>query len=156
MNETDIKRDEVPLRWGKRLLIGAFFFFFLSLFFYLCSNETAAFSPIKASGSFLLSLIFTSLVGLYLWMRHRRLFISSRHLILLASLAVLTLFFAKATDYFFVGHSGYLVYYHAPLFVPFISILVCLLIGSEAALFVAFCLTVVLGSFLTVDPTRFY
>lgn len=153
------EKGVVSLRRGKRLLIGGFFLFFLGLFFYLCTSQSDALDYSKAAGSLLLSAAFTALGGVYLRVWHRSLFDSARHLVLLATLVILTLFLAKATEQFFLSQpEGYLSFslFHVPLFVPFTSILVCILIGSEAALFTAFFLTVALGAFLRVDTAPFF
>lgn len=159
--ETFLKKEKSIsfFRRGRRFFIGIFFLFFLGLFFYLCTSQSTSFAYTKALGCLLLSTVFTALGRVCLKTWHRSLFASSRHLALLATLVILTLFLAKATERFFLSQpEGYLSFsfFHVPLFVPFTSIFVCVLIGMEAALVTAFFLTAILGAFLHVDPAPFF
>jgi cyclic-di-AMP phosphodiesterase PgpH len=112
--------------------------------------------PLTILGSLLLSLIFTTLSVIYLRIHHPSLFYSFQKLLLVVTIILVTLFLAKITEYVLVNKSNYLIdMVRYPLFVPFASLLVCLLIGAELSLFVSGFLAIILGVTLAIDHDRF-
>lgn len=87
-------------------------------------------------GSLVLSLILT-LVGLsYFRVRVPDLLSSTAKLTLLTALILSTLLVAKITTYLLFEHASHLApLVRYPLFVPFASLLICILIGTEVAFF---------------------
>lgn len=87
-------------------------------------------------GSLTLSLIIT-LVGLaYFRVRVPEILSSTGKLTLLTTLIILTLLLGKVTTYLLFEHASHLApLVRYPLFVPIASLLICILIGTEAAFF---------------------
>ncbi len=97
-------------------------------------------------GSVLLALIFVILSVGYLKIRVPDLFASLSKLTLLVTIVIITLFLSKMIEYllFQKGHA-FLPYIHYPIFVPFASLLICILIGTETALFVTAMLSIIMS-----------
>jgi cyclic-di-AMP phosphodiesterase PgpH len=112
--------------------------------------------PLTILGSLLLSLIFTVFSVIYLRIHHPNLFHSFHKLLLVVAIIIFTLFLAKITEYALVNKSNSLIdMVRYPLFVPFASVLVCLLIGAEVGLFVSAFLLIILGATLAIEQDRF-
>src|SRR5438876_634010 len=112
--------------------------------------------PVTILGSLLLATIFTCISVVYLRMRHQSLFQSLNKLLLLTTIIIATLAIAKLTEYILVNKTHHLIdFVRYPLFVPFATLLVCILIGTDIALFTTGFLAVVLGITLAVDHDRF-
>jgi hypothetical protein len=107
-------------------------------------------------GSLLLASIIIVLCIIYLQIHHRELLNSLQKLTLLVTVILLTLFLAKLTEYFLYNKASYLIdVVRYPLFVPFASIIICVLIGPAVALFTSGFLVVILTISLAVDQDRF-
>lgn len=112
--------------------------------------------PLTILGSMILALMFTILGYIYLRINHRDLLNSFQKLTLLATIVILTLLLSKGMEYLLINQATALIdVVRYPLIVPFASILLSLLLGSEVALFISALLAVVLGASLAVDHTRF-
>lgn len=113
-------------------------------------------APATLLGSLLMSFALTLLSVIYIRFQHPGLLKSFHKLALLATIIVLTLTLSKLTDYFLVNKSGTLVdIFRYPIFVPFGTLLVSLLVASEVALVASGFLAVVLGITLSIEYDRF-
>ncbi len=149
--KSPVKNREV----NKRFLLASFFLLTLTFFLHF-HDLKVVFFPLSFAGSFLLSLMFTFWGAIYLKLNHKEIFYSFHKLALLVTVCILSLLIAKGLE--FAAH--YKVHFlmenmHYPLLVPFGSILVCLLLGSEVAIFTSFFLTLICGTFLDVDNLQF-
>ncbi len=120
-------------------------------------NEDRQLFSVKAIIS---SLIFTLIVffvgGIYLYYFEREMFFSKSDVSLFLTILILTLLMAKLCEWALLSHGGEwadLVSY--PIYIPFTSILVCVLLKRELALFTTFFLTVIMGISLAVDHSYF-
>jgi cyclic-di-AMP phosphodiesterase PgpH len=96
-------------------------------------------------GSILLAAIFVVLSIGYLKIRVPDLFASLSKLTLLVTIVVFTLCLSKIAEYLlFQKEHEILPFVHCPIFVPFASLLICILIGTEAALFVTAVLSIIM------------
>ncbi len=106
------------------------------------------------------SLIFASIIVLigvgYFRMNHRYLLDSVSKLALYATIVILTLLIAKIAEYMLIHNiGGFFEVIRYPLIVPFASILICVLLNAEIALFTTLFMTAILGLSLAVDHSRF-
>jgi cyclic-di-AMP phosphodiesterase PgpH len=112
--------------------------------------------PLTILGSLLLALIFTALSVVYLRIHHPQFFHSFQKLLLVVTIVIFTLFIAKVTEYVLINKANNLIdIVRYPLFVPFASLIVCLLVGTEIALFISGFLAIILGVTLAIDHDRF-
>jgi putative nucleotidyltransferase with HDIG domain len=110
----------------------------------------------RIMGSLLFGVLVTAVAAAFLRIRYRTIFYSLQKLTLVVTIALLTLLFAKTTEYVILHYApSYSDLLRYPLFVPFASILLCILIGSEVSLFISACLAVLLGIGLAVDDKQF-
>lgn len=106
--------------------------------------------------SLIFSLIITTCAALYLQSRHKTLFVSIRELAIYISIILLGLALGKAGEWVLLNSSTqWLEYVRYPIFVPFTSILLCILINEEVALFTTAYLSVVMAITLAVDHSSF-
>lgn len=107
-------------------------------------------------GTFLMSSMLTLICAAYFKVNHPQVLSSNRKLLLIVSIALLTLSFAKATEYFLL-HSNLQVYdvVPYPIIVPFAAILLCSLINPAVATFAAGFLTIVLTVTMVFEPQGF-
>lgn len=107
-------------------------------------------------GSLLLSLIFTALSVVYFRVNHPQILNSLQKMTLLVTIVILTLIFSKVAEYLLVNKATYLIeLFRYPIIVPFASILIFVLVGSEVALFGSAFLAIVIGVTLAIDHDRF-
>ncbi len=107
-------------------------------------------------GSLLMSLLFTTLSVIYFRINHPAILNSVRKMTLLVTVIILTLILAKCSEYFLVNRGTYLIeFFRYPVIVPFASILIFVLVGSEVALFASAFLAIVIGVTLAIDHDRF-
>lgn len=107
-------------------------------------------------GSLLMSLLLTFISWIYFKINYPQISSSNRKLFLIVAITLLTLGFAKATEFFLVtsnSHLYELVKY--PLFVPFAAILLCCLINPGVATFATGLLTILLTMSLVFDAQGF-
>ena len=120
------------------------------------AKERNLFSIRTILGSLLLSLIFTCLSILYFRSNHPFILNSLRRMTLLVTIVILTLIFSKIAEYFLVNKATYLIdIFRYPIIIPFASILIFVLVGSEVALFSSAFLTIVIGVTLAIDHEKF-
>ncbi len=113
-------------------------------------------TPQTIFASLIFSLIITTCAILYLQIRHKAFFASIRELSVYITIIIIALALAKGAEWLLVSSTtqwSELVRY--PIFVPFASILICILINAEIALFTSAYLTVIMGVTLAVDPFNF-
>lgn len=120
------------------------------------SKKRHLFSLPTVAGSLIMSCLLTWLCAAYFKINHPQLLHSNRKLFLIVAITLMTLGFAKATE-FFVIHSNIQLYelVRYPLFVPFAAILLCSLINPAVATFAAGFLTILLTMTLVFDPQGF-
>jgi len=107
-------------------------------------------------GSLLLSLLFTVLSIIYFRINHPKILNSLQKMTLLVTIVILTLIFAKFSEYLLVNKATYLIdIFRFPIIVPFAAILILVLVGSEVALFGSAFLAIVIGVTLAIDHDRF-
>lgn len=118
------------------------------------SRNLYAFLPMM--GNVLLALIFTLLGTTYLRVKHSDMFHSLEKLAMLVTISVLTIWFAKGTEYLLLREEHhYFSFIRYPVYVPFASVFIAILMGMEVALFATGFLAVVLAISLAVDIDRF-
>ncbi|MBX9924012.1 MAG: HDIG domain-containing protein [Rhabdochlamydiaceae bacterium] len=113
-------------------------------------------APLSVLGSFLLSLIITFLMGVYLNFYYKDVFYSLRRLALLSVVSVLTLVLSKAAEYLLL-YKGYnlIEVIRYPLIVPFASLPLCVLLGPRIALFFSIFLSIIISFGLSIEYEPF-
>jgi hypothetical protein len=113
-------------------------------------------APISVLGGFLLSLIITFLMGVYLNLYYKDVFCSLRRLALICVISVLTLFLAKVAEYFLL-YKGYnlIEFIRYPLIVPFASLPICVLLGPRIALFFSISLSIIISFGISIEYEPF-
>ncbi len=107
-------------------------------------------------GSLLFALIFTGLGYLYLRIYQHRLLYSVQKLTLLVGTVILTLLLAKGTESWILHQNTALIdRIDYPIFVPFATILICILVGFEVSFFTSAFLIVILSLCLTFNREHF-
>jgi putative nucleotidyltransferase with HDIG domain len=113
-------------------------------------------SPLTLLGSALVSLSLTVAAILYLYYFHRELMRSMQKMVLLALIILMSLVLAKCIEFLLLNESKNLMEMaRLPLIIPFASLLICVLIGSEIAIVASFFLLIVFGVSVAVDPVPF-
>lgn len=112
--------------------------------------------PLPIISSLLFSFIFVLVSALYFQINHPEILRSLQKLSLLATIVVLTLIFAKGTEYILLHSSQSLLEsIRYPLIIPFASILLCILLNGRIALYTSTFLAIILSVSLAVDHARF-
>ncbi len=107
-------------------------------------------------GSLIFSLIITVCAAFYLKLRHKTLFESVRELAIYITIIIFGLVIGKGGEWVLLNSSTqWIEYVRYPIFVPLVSILLCILINEEIALFTTAYLSVVMGITLAVDHSSF-
>ena len=107
-------------------------------------------------GSFIFSLIITFSAGLYLRSRQKSLFESVRELCIYISIIIFGLILSKSVEWVLLNSSTqWIEFVRYPIIVPLISILICILINEEIAIFTTAYLSVIMGIALAVDHSSF-
>lgn len=119
------------------------------------NEQRLLWSPITLLGSLVLSLLITFVCVAYFKLNFPQVLLSNRKLFLLVAITLMTLGFAKATEYFLLSSTHLFDTVKYPLFVPFAAILLCSLINSGVATFAAGFLTIILAMTLVFDPQGF-
>lgn len=103
-------------------------------------------------GSLLFSLLIVGALFTYAYFRQKALLNSIRQLSLYTTIFVLTLIFAKVVELILLyAGTQWIDYVHYPIFVPFATILYCILLNEEIALVSTFLLTTLIGLTLVFD-----
>ncbi|NGX30921.1 MAG: Cyclic-di-AMP phosphodiesterase PgpH, partial [Chlamydiae bacterium] len=114
------------------------------------------FQPLTFLGSFILALVFVFITWIYLKIKQPHFLQSSKKLALFSCIVIIALIISKVIERLLVGHTSHLIdIVQYPLFVPFATILIAVLINTELALFATAILAVILTTTLAVDETRF-
>lgn len=112
--------------------------------------------PLTIMGSLLFSFFIVLLGTYYFKFNHKDILKSLNKLSLYVTIVILTLIFAKVTEFLLLKNSSQVLeFIRYPLFIPFAAILLTVLLGSEIALFTCCFLSVLLGISLAVDHNRF-
>lgn len=112
--------------------------------------------PLSLLSSMIFAVIITLIGDFYLLITHREIIHDMRKLALYVTIIILTMLIAKISEYLIVNNvEGLLEMVHYPPFVPFASILLCVLLGEEIALFSTCFLSIIFGLTLAFDHTRF-
>jgi putative nucleotidyltransferase with HDIG domain len=113
-------------------------------------------APLSVLGGFLLGLIITFLMGVYLNFYYKDVFYSLRRLALLCVVSVLTLVLAKSAEYFLL-YKGYnlIEVIRYPLIIPFASLPLCVLLGPRIALFFSIFLSIIVSFGLSIEYEPF-
>jgi putative nucleotidyltransferase with HDIG domain len=120
------------------------------------SDQRNLWSFSSVFGSLLMSGMLTLMCAFYFKINHPQVLASNRKLLLIVTIVLLTLAFAKATEYLLINSSVQLFdLVRYPLFVPFAAILLCSLINPAVATFAAGFLTIILTMTLVFDPQGF-
>lgn len=112
-------------------------------------------APLKIFASFLLAFIFVFLSALYFKFNQKEIISSVQKLSLTVCIVVLTLIFAKVSEYIILKNPADMIDTRYPLIVPFATMLICNLLNSRLALFAACFLSIILSVTLAVDHDRF-
>lgn len=114
------------------------------------------FSPITMMGNFLMSLMLVVLIALYLRMDQREIFNSLQKLSLITCVVILSLAFAKITEYILLETSSDLLdAVRFPILVPFATILLCILLNHRVALLFALIFSILFAIILAVEHSKF-
>lgn len=120
------------------------------------SESRQLWEPATLAASLLLSFIFVTVSGLYFRISQPDFFRSLQKLSLFISVVLLTLLFAKATEYALLkSDNPFLARIHYPIVAPFASLLICVLLSPRIALFASAFLSIILTVSLAVDHSRF-
>jgi cyclic-di-AMP phosphodiesterase PgpH len=113
-------------------------------------------APLPMASSLLFSIIFVLVSALYFRINQPEMVRSLQKLSLLVTIVLLTLIFAKATEYFLLHSSASLMdSMRYPLIIPFSTILICVLLNGRIALYTSTFLAIILSVTLAVDHSRF-
>ena len=113
-------------------------------------------SPVTILGDLLMALIFVLISGLYFFFDQRKIFDSLQKLSLIVCIIILTLAFAKITEYILIKNTNYVIAsIRYPLIVPFAALLLTILINPRTALYFSFLLSIILAIVLAVEHSSF-
>ena len=113
-------------------------------------------SPVTILGDLLMALIFVLISGLYFFFDQRKIFDSLQKLSLIVCIIILTLAFAKITEYILIKNTNHIISsIRYPLIVPFAALLLTILINPRTALYFSFLLSIILSITLAVDHSSF-
>ncbi len=120
------------------------------------SKKQNLWSPYTWAGSLLFACIFVGLGYLYLRTYKKNILYSLQKMTLLCVIIVLTLALAKAAEFLLMHQGGqWLDRVDYPLFLPFATVLICILVEANVALFLSAALLVILSVCLTFDTSHF-
>lgn len=120
------------------------------------SESRKLWEPKTLAASLLLSIIFVVISALYFRISQSDFFRSLQKISLFVCVVLLTLLFAKATEYALLkSDNPFLARIHYPIVAPFASLLICILLSPRIALFASAFLSIILTVSLAVDHSRF-
>lgn len=112
--------------------------------------------PLTIAASLLLSFIFVAVSALYFRISQQSFIRSLQQISLFVCIVILTLLFAKLTEYVLLkSTSSVIEAVRYPIVAPFATILICILLSPRTALFAATFLSIILSVSLAVDHSRF-
>ncbi len=120
------------------------------------SESRRLWDPLTMISSLFLALIFVGISALYFRISQPTFIRSLQQLALFVCIVILTLIFAKLTEYLLIMSSSSII--HAvryPVVAPFATILICILLSPRTALFAATFLSIILSVSLAIDHSRF-
>ncbi len=107
-------------------------------------------------GSLIFSVLLTALGSIYLKLNHRQIYDSPSRLTLYVVILFLTFFLAKCIEHLITqSENRYVDMVRYPMIIPFCAILITVLLHKNLALFTTSILTILIGTHLAVDDTRF-
>ncbi|PIS02485.1 MAG: hydrolase [Chlamydiae bacterium CG10_big_fil_rev_8_21_14_0_10_42_34] len=120
------------------------------------SESRKLWDPLTIIASFVLSIIFVTISGLYFRISQPTFIRSLREISLFVCIVLLTLLFAKFTEYILLKSSSDIIgAVRFPIVAPFATILICILLSPRTALFAATFLSIILSVSLAVDHSHF-
>lgn len=120
------------------------------------SESRKIWDPLTIIASLLMALIFVTISGLYFRISQPTFIRSLREIALFVCIVILTLLFAKFTEYILLkSASGVIEAVRYPIVAPFATILICILLSPRTALFAATFLSIILSVSLAVDHSHF-
>jgi putative nucleotidyltransferase with HDIG domain len=120
------------------------------------SDSRKAWDPLTILASLILSVIFVTISGLYFRISQPTFIRSLREISLFVCIVLLTLLFAKFTEYILLkSTSDVIEAVRFPIVAPFATILICILLSPRAALFAATFLSIILSVSLAVEHSHF-
>lgn len=112
--------------------------------------------PLTIIASLILSVIFVTISTLYFRISQPEFIRSLRQVALFVCIIVLTLLFAKLTEYILIkSTSSVISAIRYPIVAPFATLLICILLSPRTALFAATFLSIILSVSLAIDHSRF-
>jgi hypothetical protein len=112
--------------------------------------------PLTIISSLLLSLLFVLISALYFRISQPQFIRSIQQVALFVCIVILTLCFAKLTEFMLLKSSSNVIDgVRYPIVAPFATILICILLSPRTALFAATFLSIILSVSLAVDHSRF-
>lgn len=120
------------------------------------SEKRNIWAPFTIIGNLLLSLIIVAISALYLKVDQKEIFKSLQKLSLLVCIFILTLAFAKITEYVLLQNNANLMErVHYPLIVPFAAILTLILFNTRISLYSITIFSIILATTIAIDHSRF-
>lgn len=120
------------------------------------SESRRVWDPLTIIASLLLSVIFVTISGLYFRISQPTFIRSLREISLFVCIVILTLLFAKFTEYVLLkSTSDVIEAVRFPIVAPFATILICILLSPRTALFAATFLSILLSVSLAVEHSHF-
>jgi len=120
------------------------------------SESRKIWDPLTIIASIVLAVIFTGISALYFRISQPTFVRSLQQIALFVCVVILTLFFAKLTEYALLKSSSRVIEaIRYPIVAPFATILICILLSPRTALFAATLLSIILSVSLAVDHSRF-
>jgi hypothetical protein len=120
------------------------------------SESRKMWDPLTILASLVLSLIFVSISAFYFRISQPTFIRSLREISLFVCIVILTLIFAKFTEYILLKSTSEIIEaVRYPIVAPFATILICILLSPRTALFAATFLSILLSVSLAVDHSHF-
>lgn len=120
------------------------------------SDSRRLWEPLSLISSILISLILVTISALYFRISQTHFIRSLQQVALFVCIVILTLLFAKLTEYILLKSTSSIIEaIRYPIVAPFATILICILLSPRTALFAATFLSIILSVSLAVDHSRF-
>ena len=120
------------------------------------SESRNVWNPLTIIASLILSIIFVTISALYFRISQPTFIRSLREIALFVCIVLLTLLFAKFTEYILLKSTSSIIgAVRYPIVAPFATMLICILLSPRTALFAATFLSIILSVSLAVDHSRF-
>jgi cyclic-di-AMP phosphodiesterase PgpH len=120
------------------------------------SESRRLWDPLTMIASLFLALIFVVVSALYFRISQPAFIRSLQQISLFVCIVILTLLFAKLTEYLLIkSTSSAIQAVRYPIVAPFATLLICILLSPRTALFAATFLSIILSVSLAIDHSRF-